>query len=481
MSFTTAERPATALDVLKDNFEAFAIAIVMALVIKHFCVEAFRIPTGSMEPTLLGEDGGRRDGDRILVDKFAYLFHGPERWDVIVFRYPLDQSRNFVKRVAGLPGETIRIRDGDLWIREAAGEPFHIAVKRRSVREELYFGVYPPATPPKEKEDGSPDGPFGTERWWHGDPENNAWRVESLSRFEFGGGPSAALVYAPAIGSASTFRDAASYTGQSVRDVRVAARITADSAAATSLRLSWRADAEVLIELRLTSAKGGEDGSILVVRRQDRELVRQYLDATLEPGHPVDVELEAVDGEAHAWIDGREVAVLTQGRTIEETWSASQRLALTAEGGALRVEGLRIHRDLAYTSDDMGTWDAEGGLRVPADSWFMLGDNTGSSSDSRKWKREGLKLKDGRTIWWDNNPGSRDEGPRLDRDGDERSVTDVDGIRRHWLRSDEVDEVPTEHVPFVRRSQVVGRAFFIFWPLFTDFPAGFPHRMRMIH
>ena len=56
MSVTTAERPATALDVLKDNFEAFAIAIVMALVIKHFCVEAFRIPTGSMEPTLLGED-----------------------------------------------------------------------------------------------------------------------------------------------------------------------------------------------------------------------------------------------------------------------------------------------------------------------------------------------------------------------------------------------------------------------------------------
>jgi signal peptidase I len=469
------ERSPSALEVIKDNLEAFAVAIVMALVIKHFCVEAFRIPTGSMEPTLLGEAEGRREGDRILVDKLAYLFHGPARWDVIVFRYPLDQSRNFVKRVAGLPGETIRIKDGDVWTQEVPGAPFRIATKPPRAREELYFKVYPPLPPPTPAAGEPPlEGP-PTTKWWRGEGEPNAWRVESLARFEYVGGAEAALRYVPPIGAMSSYERPGS-AGESVRDVRVSGRVV--PGVESRLRVGWRADAEVLVELRLGHVRGGPDGSTLAVMRSGRELVRRPLDVVLEPGRRVDFVLEAVDGEARAWIDGEEVAVLSQGRTIEETWSADQHLALAASGGALRVEGFRIDRDLAYTNREMSFPELQEGLQIPGDAYFMLGDNTASSSDSRRWERECQRLQDGRRICWDKNPGnSPGEGPQFKSDGVKSSVTDVDGIRRHWLNADEDGSTTSERVPFVRRHQVVGRAFFIFWPLFPDFP----HRMRLIH
>ena len=57
------------------------------------------------------------DGDRILVAKFPYEFADPKRWDVIVFKYPDNATMNYIKRLVGLPGETIRIRDGNLWIK----------------------------------------------------------------------------------------------------------------------------------------------------------------------------------------------------------------------------------------------------------------------------------------------------------------------------------------------------------------------------
>ncbi len=65
-----------------------------------------------------GLDYQSYDGDRILVAKFPYEFADPKRWDVVVFKYPGNAVQNYIKRLVGLPGETIRIRDGDLWIHE---------------------------------------------------------------------------------------------------------------------------------------------------------------------------------------------------------------------------------------------------------------------------------------------------------------------------------------------------------------------------
>ncbi|MFT5080210.1 MAG: signal peptidase I, partial [Planctomycetota bacterium] len=84
----------------RDNIEAILMAIVMAIVLKYFIVEAYRIPTGSMQPTLMG-NSATGVYDRILVDKFTPVLRDPLRFETWVFRYPLDQSKNYVKRVVG--------------------------------------------------------------------------------------------------------------------------------------------------------------------------------------------------------------------------------------------------------------------------------------------------------------------------------------------------------------------------------------------
>ncbi len=87
---------------LKGWVKDIAVALVMALIIRALLIQAFRIPSGSMIPTLLV-------GDHILVEKVSYRFHRPERLDIIVFKFPLDPSKDYIKRVIGLPGDRVKI------------------------------------------------------------------------------------------------------------------------------------------------------------------------------------------------------------------------------------------------------------------------------------------------------------------------------------------------------------------------------------
>ena len=118
-------------------------AVAMALFLKYFVVEAYKIPTGSMQPTLIGDE---RAGikDRILVDKLSYVLRDPQRWEVAVFRYPLDRSKNFVKRIAGVGPEEFRIEWGDLWHRREGGE-WEILRRPRSVQRATWKRLDPDA------------------------------------------------------------------------------------------------------------------------------------------------------------------------------------------------------------------------------------------------------------------------------------------------------------------------------------------------
>ena len=80
----------------REYAESIIFAVVLALILRQFVVQAFKIPSGSMEDTLL-------IGDHILVNKFLYHFTDPKQFDVIVFRYPWDEERDFIKRVIALP------------------------------------------------------------------------------------------------------------------------------------------------------------------------------------------------------------------------------------------------------------------------------------------------------------------------------------------------------------------------------------------
>ncbi|MHB8421489.1 MAG: signal peptidase I [Leptospirales bacterium] len=105
----------SAKSLLRELAEGLVTAVVVALLLKAFIIQAFRIPSGSMIPTL-------DVGDQILVYKLSYglrspfgdhywiHFHGPARGDVVVFRYPKDESKDFIKRVVGVPGDHVSVR-----------------------------------------------------------------------------------------------------------------------------------------------------------------------------------------------------------------------------------------------------------------------------------------------------------------------------------------------------------------------------------
>ncbi|MCF8035905.1 MAG: signal peptidase I [Desulfobacteraceae bacterium] len=106
---------------LRENIEAIVIAVLLALFIRAFVVQAFKIPSGSMEPTL-------QVGDHILVNKFIYGVRlpvtnttiipvsEPEKGDIIVFEYPVEPDKDFIKRVVGVPGDTVEIRDKKVYV-----------------------------------------------------------------------------------------------------------------------------------------------------------------------------------------------------------------------------------------------------------------------------------------------------------------------------------------------------------------------------
>jgi signal peptidase I len=93
----------------KNWGEPLLIAAILAIFIRTFIFGPYKIPTGSMKPTFMEED-------KIFVDKLSYRFRSPERGDIIVFKYPLDRKKDFVKRLAGLPGDSLEIRKGVLLV-----------------------------------------------------------------------------------------------------------------------------------------------------------------------------------------------------------------------------------------------------------------------------------------------------------------------------------------------------------------------------
>jgi signal peptidase I len=101
--------------VWRENIESLLWAVALALLIRTFIMAPFKIPSGSMRPTLI-------EGDRILVNKFIYRFQLPDRGDIIVFRYPEDPKRPFIKRLAAVGGDTLEIRGGKLYVN---GEPLN--------------------------------------------------------------------------------------------------------------------------------------------------------------------------------------------------------------------------------------------------------------------------------------------------------------------------------------------------------------------
>ncbi len=126
----TTEKPAKKKGALRENIEAIIVAVILALFIRTFVVQAFKIPSGSMKETLL-------IGDHILVNKFIYgvkipfaktiiiPVKEPQKGDIVVFEFPEDPSKDFIKRVIAIAGDTVEIRNKKLFVNHKRVESSH--------------------------------------------------------------------------------------------------------------------------------------------------------------------------------------------------------------------------------------------------------------------------------------------------------------------------------------------------------------------
>ena len=94
---------------LRENLESLIWAIIIATLIRAFIIAPFKIPSGSMRPTLI-------EGDRILVSRFLFRFREPARGEIVGFRSPIEPKRPLIKRLIATGGDRVEIRHGRLWV-----------------------------------------------------------------------------------------------------------------------------------------------------------------------------------------------------------------------------------------------------------------------------------------------------------------------------------------------------------------------------
>jgi signal peptidase I len=403
------------------------------LVARTFCAEAYVVPTGSMAPTLLGlhhaltcracgflymvgADEGTRapspvcpncgerapdddfalasGGDRVIVQKFVYDFRHPRRWEVAVFHFPGEPSQAYVKRVVGLPGETIAIKEGDVYVdgriaRKSLGE-------LRAMQILVHDSRFEPADPQRPP------------RWafHHGDERPDAsatsWKREG-DRFVHSGGdvPNLTgndwLVYKhwePSLGQYGPIKDFCGYNGgelradNDVRDVAVEATLVAgDSVESIAISLVSGGD-RFVVTIPVATA------GAVTLDRNGRPV------PIARAGNPFDGRRAWPRTVAlHAAVCDRRVQFAADGELLFEPVDyddpvldgapSESPVALGVRGNALEVANLRIFRDVYYTSTLASTpRHAKGRLvavNLGPEEYFVLGDNSPVSNDSRFW------------------------------------------------------------------------------------------------
>lgn len=391
---------------LKENVEAIVVAFVMALVIRCFCIEVFKIPSSSMEPTLLGDVTPRhaRDscsfryyhgdpgGDRIMVTKYYYAFAPVERFDVVVFKFPLNQSKNFIKRVVGLPGEELKIWHGDLYTRKPGEEKFRIARKPLRTQESLWID------PVREGASLLSSGPVFTQAF-AARPAEGAKEAEFVVRdgrlatleregergLRFTLTPPVMDGYSTAVGDRRLSLDLelTGPKGQLFLEI-------ANERGRFELRLDSDAPSELL-----WFASGAESSP---------PTKRIPLPGwNFEPFKRFKTELWIVDGTAYARIDGRFLAKLPFidfREDVKENESATHVTAFGSRGATFVARSLDVGRDVHYRDRTNSVFDLreDVAVAIPDGEYMMMGDNVNNSHDSRAWTEQTYRLKDGRTV-----------------------------------------------------------------------------------
>jgi signal peptidase I len=452
---------------LRENIEAVAMAVVLALIIRQYVFEAFKIPTGSMAPTLLGEHVDvtcpncgyrfsvgaqtthavtcqtcgsaipskvlstascthwpawpkfifRRGEYRILVNKFYYDYAQPQRWDIAVFHYPgPGDKKDYVKRIAGLPGEKIMIRRGDIYANGV------IARKPPEVQAQVWIREYDMAL---QKTNPTPV-------WLKGDGKRSALpripkevvAIDKANHLTLTPDGSNEAVFARVVDLAhNVYRDCSinnslPYNGDSnefvaVGDIRIEADVVASGTG--ELMAVIRSDSSIY---RARFAVGKGKSALF-----ENDVVRDETSACLVPGQRQRIAFEHYDGVMFMYINGQKVAqYVPEPQTIPpllDNFGKGSGFEFAVNGASADFSEIKLSRDIYYTdraeNSSIGALkptekvygldtnkEMPNGETIPDGSYFMLGDNSTSSSDSRFWgwvKRSEIVGKSF-LVWW---------------------------------------------------------------------------------
>lgn len=433
MRYLPGADPAEAMSVLiRQTAEFLVILILCIMIFRTFAAEAYVVPTGSMAPTLVGQhkevacpncrfryvlgmdeqgrtgrpvcpncgqyggevtDAEGTGGDRLLVQKFFFDVRAPRRWEVAVFQSLMEPSQAYVKRIVGLPGEAVQIRDGDVFIdgRVAHKDLAEARAARQLVFDNNYVpgdaGRYPRFVFRRGRSRG------GAPTGWKADGTRF---VHQPSRAD---GPTVDWIdyrhWDPDTGRYGPIRDYVPYNGGDIRGENLVRDLMLE------LNVSARPDARSLV-VRINP--GAEvillvlpvDGTSAPEARRDGQLLdltnARGSIASSPAGAPRSqrVEVAVVDRRLMVAVDG--VAAfdpIELGPPKGGPGPFATPISLGVPGGGVALADLKIYRDVYYTSALAGTPRRPFGVDTPyflkEGEYFVLGDNSPVSNDSRFW------------------------------------------------------------------------------------------------
>ena len=367
---------------LRRIFLPAAGCVVLALLLRWGVLAGYTVPTASMEPVLRGDPD---HGDKVAVFKLQYKLFPPKRYDLVVFRregpFPAAPglpetggARFFVKRLVGLPGETLLIKKGDLFLGPTPREPLRKPLEAiRATRIPVYRWA-----------PGSELRPAWRGDWWDG---RRGFRLEGgrLSA-EPGGSGAVTLAYSPerkAIFDDYLDRDGNLHRGRHpVRDLILELEVAFPEGKG-GLSAVLREEGDRFRFLLRARGSGGGGEVLTTVAGLERAAIPPGRFAGFLPGEFHRVAFMNVDDRLLVTVDGRPV--------FEAPYRGNSEIlnpvpvntpSFGIEGGRAEIRRVALFRDIHYTSD-LGRWGVARPYTVPEGCYFFLGDNSAESLDSR--------------------------------------------------------------------------------------------------